>query len=195
MRHKTGFFISYATPAGRSGLIPVGEDYYSYGISQLCPAVRQGGRGKPQPWRAGAAAVCQGGRGKPQPWRAGAAAVRQGGCGRPQPWWAVSAAVRQGGRGKPQPRRAGAAAVCQGGRGKPQPWRAGAAAVRHGALHCVLWNSRASTALQICYGIPKLLSASAPAVRWGVVRYNQREIAQLWKFTAIRAPHIRCGIP
>jgi hypothetical protein len=45
MRHKTGFFIGYATPAGRSGLMPVGEECYSYGISQLCPAVRQGGRG------------------------------------------------------------------------------------------------------------------------------------------------------
>jgi hypothetical protein len=57
-------------------------------------AVRQGGRGKPQPWRAGAAAVRQGGRGKPQPWRAGAAAVRQGGRGKPQPWRAGAAAVR-----------------------------------------------------------------------------------------------------
>jgi hypothetical protein len=69
-------FHSYATPAGRSGLMPVGEDYYSYGISHLCPAVRQGGRGRPQPWWAVTAAVRQGGRGKPQPWRAGAAAVR-----------------------------------------------------------------------------------------------------------------------
>jgi hypothetical protein len=57
MRHKTGFFIGCATPAGRSGLMPVGDECYSYGISQLCPAVRQGGRCKPQPWRAGAAAV------------------------------------------------------------------------------------------------------------------------------------------
>jgi hypothetical protein len=58
MRHKTGFFIGYATLAGRSGLMPVGEECYSYGISQLCPAaVRQGGRGKPQPWRAVTAAV------------------------------------------------------------------------------------------------------------------------------------------
>jgi hypothetical protein len=57
-RHKTGFFIGCATPAGRSGLMPVGEECYSYGISQLCPAaVRQGGRGKPQPWRAVTAAV------------------------------------------------------------------------------------------------------------------------------------------
>jgi hypothetical protein len=61
-------------------------------------AVRQGGRGKPQPWRAGAAAVRQGGRGKPQPWRAGAAAVRQGGRGKPQPWRAGAAAVRAMGR-------------------------------------------------------------------------------------------------
>jgi hypothetical protein len=57
--------------------MPVREECYSYGISQLCPAaVRQGGRGKPQPWWAVTAAVRQGGRGKPQPWRAGAAAVR-----------------------------------------------------------------------------------------------------------------------
>jgi hypothetical protein len=36
----------------------VGEASHSYGNSQLCPAaVRRGGRGKPQPWRAGAAAV------------------------------------------------------------------------------------------------------------------------------------------
>jgi hypothetical protein len=53
MRHKTGLFICSATPAGRSGLMPVREECYSYGISQLCPAaVRQGGRGKPQPWSA-----------------------------------------------------------------------------------------------------------------------------------------------
>jgi hypothetical protein len=44
----------------------------------------------------------------------------------------------------------GGEAVRQGGRGKPQPWRAGAAAVRQGALHCLLWNSRATTALRIC---------------------------------------------
>jgi hypothetical protein len=37
--------------------MPVGEECYSYGSSQLCPAVRQGGRGKPQPWRAVTAAV------------------------------------------------------------------------------------------------------------------------------------------
>jgi hypothetical protein len=43
-------------------------------------AVRQGGRGKPQPGRAGPAAVRQGGRGKPQPGRAGAAAVRAMEC-------------------------------------------------------------------------------------------------------------------
>jgi hypothetical protein len=38
--------------------MPVREACYSYGISQLCQAaVHQGGRGKPQPWRAVEAAV------------------------------------------------------------------------------------------------------------------------------------------
>jgi hypothetical protein len=39
MRHKTGFFIGYATPAGRSGLMPVGEECYSYMAMKSASAV------------------------------------------------------------------------------------------------------------------------------------------------------------
>jgi hypothetical protein len=110
MRHKTGFFIGYATAAGRSVLMSVREECYSYGISQLCPAaVRQGGRGKPQPWRPWTAmeihsyqgsldplwnsTAMEGGRGGSAPGRArqAAAMVRVHSYGIPQPWCAFTA--------------------------------------------------------------------------------------------------------
>jgi hypothetical protein len=155
MRHKTGFFTRYATSRGRSVLMSVGEECYSYGNSQLCPAaVRQGGRGKPQPWRAVAAAVRQGRRGKPQPWRAVAAAVRQGRRGKPQPWRAVAAAVRQGGRG---------------------------GATRR-ALHRLLWNSRASANGQ-SPGVHQSLHF-APACQLQRIAHHGRSLAEVQRVIA-----------
>jgi hypothetical protein len=90
----------------------------------------------------------------------------------------------------------GGEAVRQGGRGKPQPWWAVTAALR------------AMERFMACFGISELLRLFKSAMEFhsssahmrlqcagSMVRYNQREIAQLWKFTATKAPHIRCGIP
>jgi hypothetical protein len=85
--------------------------------------------------------VCRGSA----PGRARQAAAMDGGHGGSAPGRARQAAAMDGGHGGSAPGRARQAVAMDGGRG-------GGAC--HGALHGLLWNSRAATALQICYGIP-----------------------------------------